>query len=68
MGFNIEKIEKDFNTSEMYATITISNTDIRIIKSAIELYEGDKDDTKYQDKLQAVRDRIHQTWGKLNPG
>jgi len=67
MKFRIINVDNDFQTNEKFVTITLSNTDIKIIKSAIEFYEGDKDDNKHKQKLERVRDNIHQTWRKLNP-
>ncbi len=65
MSFKIIAIEQE--GKEKFATITISNTQIKIIKSSVESYEGDKDDINYQQKMKDVRNNIHKVWEKLNP-
>jgi hypothetical protein len=67
MEFTIGDVVKNPENGEKFVTITISNTDIRIIKSSVEAYQGDKDDVNYQVKMEKVRDNIHQTWKVLNP-
>ena len=65
--FKIENVFKSPDNAEMYITITLSNSDIKNIKSAITMYQGDKDDTKNQQKMEKLRDNIHQAWKALNP-
>ena len=67
MDFKIEEITSDSKTKEKYVTIVISNSDIKTIKSAITWYEGDKDDIDYKQKMEKLRENIHQTWRQLNP-
>lgn len=65
--FEVIKIFKSPDNAERFATITISNTDIKNIQAAITWYQGDKDDTKNQKKMQELRDHIHEVWKQLNP-
>jgi len=65
MVFKIGGVVQEGN--EKFITITISNEQIRIIKSSVEAYQGDKDDNKYQQKMEEVRSNIHEVWKKLNP-
>jgi len=67
MSFKLGEITKDQRTGERSITLTISNSKIKIIKSAVEFYTGDKDDTDYQKKMEELRDNVHQAWRKLNP-
>ena len=67
MHYEIGEIVVDRDTREKYITITISNGDIKRIKSSVEAYQGDKDDTKYQENMEKLRNNIHETWKKLNP-
>jgi len=67
MRFSIGDIVQNPEDGELYVTITISNSDIKRIKSSVEWYKGDKDDAKNEVKMELLRDNIHQTWRKLNP-
>jgi hypothetical protein len=65
--FQILDVEKDPENNEKWVFIRLSNKQIRLIKSAVEQYQGDKDDNKSQEKLEEIRANIHETWKKLNP-
>jgi len=65
--FQILDVEKDPENNEKWVFIRLSNKQIRLIKSAVEQYQGDKDDNKSQEKLEEIRTNIHEAWKKLNP-
>ncbi len=65
--FQILDVEKDPENNEKWVFIRLSNKQIRLIKSAVEQYQGDKDDNKSQEKLEEIRANIHEAWKKLNP-
>jgi len=67
MEFTIGDVVKNPENGERFVTITISNGDIKRIKSAIEWYKGDADDVKNEAKMELLRDNIHQTFRVLNP-
>ncbi len=67
MEFTIGDKVRNMENGEWFITITLSNTDVKNIKSAIEFYPGDKDDLRNKEKIEKLRDNIHQTWRKLNP-
>ena len=67
MKFNIGDVEKNNLDSERYITITMSNSYVKLIKSAVESYQGDKDDPRFREKMEALRDDWHQVWRKINP-
>jgi len=58
---------KDRKTNEKYIDIRLSNKQIRYIKSAITVYEGDNDDLDNEQTKQEIREIIHEKWKKLNP-
>jgi len=63
----IGEITKKAGDKEKYITLTISNSDIKKIKSSIEAYKGDADDSRYAIAMESLRDGIHQAWRQLNP-
>ena len=60
-------IEKNQNTGEKTILIRATNTSIKMIKSAVEFYKGDADDTKNARNQEQLRQEIHAIWKVLNP-
>lgn len=67
IGKQIDKPVRNKDTGKKWVDISISNDAIRFIKSAVEFYEGDKDDKNNQELKEEVRKFIHNTWKELNP-
>ena len=67
IGEPIHKPVRDRNTGVKWVDIRISNDAIRFIKSAVQMYEGDKDDTSNEELKREVRKMIHEVWKQLNP-
>lgn len=58
---------KNPENGKMWIKVDISNDAIRFIKSAVQMYEGDKDDRDNQETKEEVRRVIHELWKQLNP-
>ncbi len=67
IGKPINKPVRNPQTGKMWIDIHISNEAIRFIKSAVQMYEGDKDDNDNQELKREVRKAIHEIWKELNP-